>query len=279
MTDSIDTAWREQHAYLVNLGYQMLGDIGDAEDVAQEAFLRLARAGEPIEDVRAWLTVVTGRLCLDLLRSARVRRVHLGGDSATVAVPDPAPGPADRVTLDDEVSAALLAVLRMLSPGERVAFVLHDVFGAPFEEIATTVGRPVGTCRQLARRARAKVTGAGPGLVEVTRAEHRHVTEAFITACANGDLTALTAVLDPEVWGVGTVLADPPVPAQVNHGRHDVAVNLLRYLGPGATVVCAAEPVLLAFDRGRLFAVVVLTFRGERVIKIEATADPAARQP
>jgi RNA polymerase sigma-70 factor (ECF subfamily) len=115
--------------------------------------------------------------------------------------------------------------------------------------------------------------------VEVTRAEHRHVTEAFITACANGDLTALTAVLDPEVWGVGTVLADPPVPAQVNHGRHDVAVNLLRYLGPGATVVCAAEPVLLAFDRGRLFAVVVLTLRGERVIKIEATADPAARQP
>lgn len=279
MTDSIDTAWREHHAYLVNLGYQMLGDVGDAEDLAQEAFLRLSRLAAPVDDVRAWLTVVTGRLCLDLLRSARMRRERPDGDGTADVLPDKAPDPADRVTLDDEVSTALLAVLRTLSPGERVAFVLHDVFGIPFDEIAETVGRPVGTCRQLARRARTKITGSGPRLGDVTRAEHRRVTEAFITACANGDLAALTAVLDPEVWGVGTVLADPPLPPQVNHGPHDVAVNLLRYLGPGATVVCTAEPVLLAFDRGRLFAVVMLTFRGDRVVKIEATADPSARQP
>ncbi|MBI3226248.1 MAG: RNA polymerase sigma factor SigI [Mycolicibacterium cosmeticum] len=279
MTDAIDTAWREHHAYLVNLGYQMLGDVGHAEDLAQEAFLRLSRAAEPVDDVRAWLTVVTGRLCLDLLRSARMRRERPDGDGAAGVLPDLAPDPADRVTLDDEVSAALLAVLGTLSPGERVAFVLHDVFGIPFDEIAETVGRPVGTCRQLARRARTKVAGSGPRLGDVTRAEHRRVTEAFITACANGDLAALTSVLDPEVWGVGTVLAEVALQRQVNHGPHDVAVNLLRYLGPGATVVCAAEPVLLAFDRGHLFAVVVLTFRADRVVKIEATADPSARQP
>ncbi|GAS95253.1 RNA polymerase sigma factor SigI [Mycolicibacterium canariasense] len=276
MTGSIDTAWRAHHAYLVNLAYQMLGDVGDAEDIAQEAFLRLARAGETVDDLRAWLTVVAGRLCLDLLRSARVQRVRPDGDVAAATLPDPVPGPADRVTLDDEVSAALLAVLRTLSPAERVAFVLHDVFGTPFEEIAATVGRPVGTCRQLARRARTKIAGAGPGLAAVTRADHRRATEAFITACANGDLAALTAVLDPQVWGVGTVLHQDR--QQVNHGPHDVAVNLLRYLGPGATVVSPTESVLLAFDRGRVFAVLMLTLRGERVLKIEATADPAARQ-
>lgn len=280
MTDTIDTAWRAHHPYLVNIAYQMLGDVGDAEDLVQEAFLRLARAEQPIDDVRAWLTVVTGRLCLDLLRSARMRHERSEDAGDLGAVGGTAPDPADRVTLDEQVSNALLNVLRTLSPGERVAFVLHDVFGVPFEEIAGTLGRPVGTCRQLARRARTKVTGAGPRSVEVTRTEHRRVTDAFITACANGDLARLTEVLDPEVWGVGTILAETVLPQQVNHGRHDVAVNLLRYLGPGATVVCAAaEPVLLAFDRGRLFAVVVLTIRGDLVVKIEATANPAARLP
>ena len=110
-------------------------------------------------------------------------------------------------------------------------------------------------------------------------AEHQHVTDAFITACANGDLETLASLLDATVWGVGTVLADPAPPQQVNHGPHDVAVNLLRYLGPGAIVVGGppGEPVLLAFDHGRLFAVVVLTIRDGRVLKIEATADPSAR--
>jgi RNA polymerase sigma-70 factor (ECF subfamily) len=160
-----------------------------------------------------------------------------------------------------------------------VAFVLHDVFALPFEEIAETVGRPVGTCRQLARRARAKFTDAAPRPTDVARDEHQRVTEAFIAACSNGDLQALAAVLDPAVWGVGTVLADPTPPPQVNHGPHDVATNLLRYLGPGATVVTGApgEPVLLAFAEGRLFAVVVLTIRDGRILKIEATANPSAR--
>ena len=176
---------------------------------------------------------------------------------------------------------ALLEVLRRLSPGERVSFVLHDVFGLPFDAIAETVGRPPGTCRQLARRARAKIAVAQPKPGEVSVAEHQVVTEKFITACANGDLDALAAVLDPTVWGVGNVLTDPALPPQINHGPHDVAVNLLRYLGPGVTVVSgpAGQPVLLAYAERRLFAVIVLTIGDQLVTKIEATADPSARGP
>jgi RNA polymerase sigma-70 factor, ECF subfamily len=280
--DQIAEAWRRHRPYLVNLAYQMLGDIGDAEDVAQEAFLRLARADfDAIDDIRAWLTVVTGRLCLDQVRSARARYERPGDIDPEVAALNQSRrlDPADRVTLDDEVRTALLEVLRRLSPAERVSFVLHDVFAVPFDEIAETVGCPVGTCRQLARRARAKFAVAQPKPGDVPVAEQQLVTEKFITACSNGDLQALAAVLDPTVWGVGTVLTDPPLPPQINHGPHDVAVNLLRYLGPGVTVVSgpAGQPVLLAFAERRLFAVIVLTIGENLVTKIEATADPSAR--
>jgi RNA polymerase sigma-70 factor (ECF subfamily) len=280
--DPLADAWRRHRPYLVNLAYQMLGDVGDAEDVAQEAFLRLSRADtHAIEDVRAWLTVVAGRLCLDQVRSARARYERPGDiDPEGLALNQSGRlDPADQVTLDDEVRTALLEVLRRLSPGERVSFVLHDVFGMPFDAIAETVGRPVGTCRQLARRARAKFAMAQPSSSDVPTAEHQLVTERFVTACANGDLQALAAVLDPTVWGVGTLLVEPAPPPQINHGPHDVAVNLLRYLGPGVTVVSGpvGQPVLLAFANRQLFAVIVLTIRGRLVTKIEATADPSAR--
>jgi RNA polymerase sigma-70 factor (ECF subfamily) len=274
----VSDAWRRHRPYLVNLAYQMLGDVGEAEDIVQEAFLRFARAeaGE-IEDARGWLTVVASRLCLDQVRSARARNERPGDIHE-----QPAPAhldPAERITLDDEIRTALLEVLRRLSPGERVAFVLHDVFGVPFESISETVGRPVGTCRQLARRARTKFHAAQPKMSEVASAEHQLVTERFITACANGDLEGLAAVLDPTVWGVGTVLADPAPPPQINHGPDAVATNLLRYLWPDVTLVSgpAGGPVLLAFSERRLFAVIVLTIRESRVMKIEAIADPSAR--
>ncbi|HEV7582711.1 MAG TPA: RNA polymerase sigma factor SigI [Mycobacterium sp.] len=283
-TDQIADAWRRHRPYLVNLGYQILGDVGDAEDVAQEAFLRLSRVGtDEIDDVRGWLTVVTSRLCLDQVRSARTRYERLSqpgqADLDAVVAESRTLDPADRVTLDDEVRTALMEVLRRLSPGERVAFVLHDVFGVPFDTIAETVGRPIGTCRQLARRARSKFTAAQPKLSEVESAEHQLVTEKFITACANGDIAALTAVLDPTVWGVGTVLADPAPPPQINHGPVAVATNLMRYLGPGITLVSgpAGQHVVLAFAERRLFAAIVLTIRGPLVTKIEAIADPSAR--
>lgn len=275
----ITEAWRSHYPYLVNLAYQMLGDVGDAEDVAQEAFLRLSRAETDIADVRAWLTTVAGRLCLDQVRSARVRRESPTEQTSMPAVLSREPDPADRVTLDDEVSGALLQVLRQLSPGERVAFILHDVFQVPFDSIAATVGRPVGTCRQLARRAREKVAGTAVRADEVPVADHQLVTEKFITACAGGDVLALAAVLDPTVWGSGLVLTDPPLPAIVNHGAKLVSENLMLYLGPGITLVAGplGQPVLLAFFEQRLFAVVVLTIRDGLVHKIEATVDPVAR--
>ncbi len=276
---SVEAAWRSHRPYLVNLAYQMLGDVGDAEDVAQEAFLRLARTDvAQIDDIRGWLTVVAGRLCLDQVRSARVRHERPDEAGSVDEMRSRDPDPADRVTLDDEVRDAMLEVLRRLSPGERVAFVLHDVFQIPFEEIAETVGRPVGTCRQLARRARVKFTSTSPRLTDVADAEHQLVTDRFITACANGDLEALTAVLDPTVWGVGTILGEGAPPPQVNHGPDDVGRNLLRYLGHGATLVSGpvGQPVLLAFTDRRLFAVIVLTVRNNLILKIEATVDPSA---
>ncbi|GFG49728.1 RNA polymerase subunit sigma [Mycolicibacterium agri] len=278
MTQSpaVEAAWRSHRPYLVNLAYQMLGDVGEAEDVAQEAFLRLSRADvDAIDDVRGWLTVVAGRLCLDQLRSSRTRHERPDGmERADMASTEP--DPADRVTLDDEVRAAMLEVLRRLSPGERVSFVLHDIFGMPFGEIAAAVGRPVGTCRQLARRARGKFADAAPRLADVAASEHQLVTERFITACANGDLDALTAVLDPAVWGVATLLSGKAPRSQRSEGRDAVGRRLIRYLGRGATLVSGSvsEPVVFAFRDRRLFAVLVLTLRQGRVHKIEATVDP-----
>lgn len=284
MTDSsaVEAAWRSHRPYLVNLAYQMLGDVGEAEDVAQEAFLRLSRSDvDDIDDVRGWLTVVAGRLCLDQLRSARARREHTEGAETIEGLQPHEPDPADRVTIDDEVRSAMLELLRRLSPGERVSFVLHDVFQMPFTDIAETVGRPVGTCRQLARRARGKFVTAAPRLSDIADAEHRRVTETFITACANGDLEALTAVLDPTVWGVGTILGDGAPPPQINHGPDEVGHNLLRYLGHGATLVSGpvGEPVLLACAERRLFAVIVLTIADNLVRKIEASVDPTGSGP
>lgn len=272
----MEAAWRSHRPYLVNLAYQMLGDIGEAEDVAQEAFLRLSRTSE-VDDVRAWLTVVAGRLCLDQMRSARARHEQPDESGALDVAASREADPADRVTLDDEVRTALLEVLRRLSPGERVAFVLHDVFQMPFDEVAETVGRPVGTCRQLARRARAKFADSaksGPRPVDVTNVEHRIVTEKFITACTNGDLQALAAVLDPTVWGVATFVNGAP--EQVNHGRDVVAPNLLRFLGQGATLVIGPAGEVRGYARRALVAVLVLTVREGLVIKIEATVDPSA---
>jgi RNA polymerase sigma-70 factor (ECF subfamily) len=262
----------------VNLAYQMLGDVGEAEDVAQEAFLRLSRTdASQIDDVRAWLTVVAGRLCLDQLRSARARHEQPDESAALDITPSREWDPADRVTLDDEVHTALLEVLRRLTPAERVAFVLHDVFQMPFDEIAETVGRPVGTCRQLARRARAKFSDASSRGSDVSDLDHQLVTEKFITACTNGDLEALAAVLDPTVWGVATFLGDPTPPPQINHGRDAVAPNLLRFLSRGTLVTgSVGEPVVFAFVNRRLVAVLVLTVRDNLIVKIEATVDPSA---
>ncbi len=276
MAADFTTQWRAHRAYLVNVCYQMLGDLGDAEDVVQESFVRLSRASD-VEDTRGWLTVVAGRLCLDMLRSARVRREQVVADGGSEQL-SREPDPADRITLDDQVSGALWEVLRRLTPGERVVFVLHDVFGLPFDQIAATVGRPAGTCRQLARRARLKFADAPARVAAVDPSKHHRLTEAFIDACAHGDLNGLSALLDPSVWGVGRIIGPGALPPQTNHGPAQVSLNLLRYLGPGTTLVAAATspPVLIASRRRRVFAMIHLTVRDGVICAIEASVDPSA---
>jgi RNA polymerase sigma-70 factor (ECF subfamily) len=261
----------------------MLGDIGAAEDVVQDAFTRLLHAapGE-IADERGWLIVVTSRLCLDQIRSARSRRerAHDPGQLEAAAPPaQPAlADPADRVTFDDSVHLALLVVLQRLTPAERVAFVLHDIFGMPFGTVAETVGRTPAACRQLATRARQKISGDGGGRFDVTAAEHRQVTDRFIAASATGDFAGLLAVLDPGAWGdidYGPAAAKPHV---VVTGAGRVARHLLHYWGPPATLVShpvAGQPALLGFHGRQLTGVVVLSLRGESIQSVHVIADPA----
>src|SRR4029453_18284379 len=162
--DFVAAAWRADRAYLIDLAYRMLGDIGAAEDVVQEAFLRLDMV-EPgaVRDPRGWLIVVTSRLCLDRIRSAQNRREHPSDtawlDSALSVSQQKVVDPADRVTLDEEVSEALLVLLQRLSPANPVSLLPHDFFQLPFDKIEKILGKPTATCRQLAKRARAKVAG------------------------------------------------------------------------------------------------------------------------
>jgi RNA polymerase sigma-70 factor (ECF subfamily) len=182
---------------LLRLAYSELGDLGEAEDVVQEAWLRLERSdAEAIENLDGWLTTVVARLALDRLKSARARRETYIGPW----LPEPlsSEDPADRVTLDESVSYALLTVLEQLSPAERTAFVLHDVFDLPFGEVAEVVGRTPEAVRQLASRARRHVKRESPRFA-ASHDEHDRAVRAFAQAVAEGDLSGLVAVLDPDV--------------------------------------------------------------------------------
>jgi RNA polymerase sigma-70 factor (ECF subfamily) len=272
----ISRAWAAHRPYLLDLAFRMLGDVGRAEDVVQEAFYRLARSDlASIEDERGWLIVVTSRLCLDQIGSARARHElpvarEVFERRETAAGPDP----ADRVTLDDSVRLALLVVLQRLSPAERVAYVLHDVFQVPFDVISDTVGRPPATCRQLARRARKKLESPDLGSARsVPETEHRAVTDRFIAACATGSMQALVDILDPQVHG-GVDLR----PGFTVTGAQRVAANLLRFWGSGPTLVSlpvAGEPCLLAFLERDLAGVIVLTVRDDRITKVFVHAEPS----
>jgi RNA polymerase sigma-70 factor (ECF subfamily) len=183
---------------LLRLAYSELGDVGEAEDVVQEAWLRLERVdAAAIDNLDGWLTTVVARLALDRLRSARARREAYVGPWLPEPVVSDA-DPADRVTLDESVSYALLAVLEHLSPAERTAFVLHDVFDVPFADVAAVVGRTPEAVRQLASRARRHVTRERPRFT-ASRDEHDRAVRAFAEAVAEGDLEGLVAVLDPDV--------------------------------------------------------------------------------
>ena len=282
-TSRVEQAWRMHRSYLVNLAYSMLRDVAGAEDATQEAFARLADAEiTEIRDVRGWLIVVTSRICLDQMGSARARRETLREFDAIDTVAPIWSGssvdPADRVTLDDEVRLALLVVLECLSPPERVAFVLHDVFGLSFDIVARALGRPAPTCRQLAHRARLAIRAERPVTAGADLAEQRLVTERFVAACANGDLDGLLAVLAPDVEGTVDLGSTDRRSGVVVHGAHTVARNLLRYFGSWATLVeipAAGPPVVVSFVAGRLHALMVLGTREDAIADIHVTADSA----
>jgi RNA polymerase sigma-70 factor (ECF subfamily) len=293
--DLVAAAWRADRAYLIDLAYRMLSDVGAAEDVVQEAFLRLdlAEPGE-VRDPRGWLTVVTSRLCLDRIRSAHNRRERPSDtawlDSALALDRQAMVDPADRVTLDDEVSEALLILLQRLSPAERVSFVLHDVFQLPFDQVAEILGKPSATCRQLAKRARAKVAG-GPQTTSSDVAGHElhKLSQTFLAACANGDLQALTAVLHDEVWGVADFsVGDPPQlrprrsSQQVQRGADRIARTLLRFFGGNVTLVSAPAAsglTFLAFLERRPYATITASVDGGLLTNMHVVVNQDALRP
>jgi RNA polymerase sigma-70 factor (ECF subfamily) len=201
--DELATAYETARPRLVRVAYAVLGTYSEAEDVVADTWLRLAAADQrdPIRDVEAWAVVAVSRGALDTLRSARVRRETYVGPwlpEPMVSWPAGDDDPAERVTLDSTVSYALLVVLETLTPGERVAWVLHDLFGMPFPEVAGVVGRTPEAVRQLAARARAHVR-SGTARVPLTDGEHDRTVLAFLRAAAGGGLADLIAVLDPRV--------------------------------------------------------------------------------
>ncbi|HEY7135842.1 MAG TPA: sigma-70 family RNA polymerase sigma factor [Acidimicrobiia bacterium] len=268
----IHALWREHEAPLRSIATRILHDGREAEDVVQDAFARLARRDvTAIDDVRGWLTVVVRRLCLDRLRSAYARRESPAtGTLPDAFATDPGADPADRVTLDDQVQLALAMVLDRLTPAERTAFVLHDVFGFPFDVIGEVVGRSAGACRQLARRARASIRSGGPpASVDVRDAAHRELTERFIAACAGGDLGELMTLLDPDVSGEA-VLHGYGTVGHVISGRDIVARRLLEFFGPASGTTLVPVPIIgrpgfVAVDGGGVGIVVRLDEREGRV--------------
>ncbi|NEA28505.1 RNA polymerase sigma factor SigJ [Actinomadura bangladeshensis] len=193
--------FEEHRPHLKAVAYRMLGSLAEADDALQEAWLRLARSDErEIDNLGGWLTTVVGRVCLDVLR-ARKRR---GEESLEARLPDPVVGredgsdPEQQALMADSVGLALLVVLESLSPAERLAFVLHDMFGLPFEEIAPIVDRTPATAKKLASRARQRVRGAAPP-PDPDPVGQRRVVDAFLTAARDGDFDALLSLLDPDV--------------------------------------------------------------------------------
>lgn len=275
MTDAdlLARRFETDRARLRAIAYRMLGSRTDAEDAVQEAWLRLSRAGDAgVENLGGWLTTVVARVCLDMLRVRRARRE----ESADEAVPRlaAAADAEQEALLAESVGLAMLVVLDRLTPAERVAFVLHDMFDLPFEEIAGIVGRSVDASRQLASRARRRVRGA-TGDPEFDRDRQRQVVEAFLAASRRGDFDALLALLDPSVVARADAAAVAAGAAPEVHGAAEVATTF-------AGRARAARPALvdglvgLAWaPGGRPRVVFDFTTENGRIVAIDLIADPA----
>jgi RNA polymerase sigma factor (sigma-70 family) len=269
--------FEQSRAHLRVVAYRMLGSTAEAEDAVQEAWIRFARADAgAVENLRGWLTTVVSRVCLDMLRARRARREDLL-DDPVVTLEDPT-DPEQEALLADSVGLALLVVLETLSPDERLAFVLHDMFGVPFEEIAPIVDRNPAAARQLASRARRRVRGVDPVVTGKSLAHQRRVVDAFLAASREGDFEALVSVLDPDVVfraDRGTDLA--PGAIEIRGAREVANVVLAR----GTPFAPFARPAVVdgqagaaVIVRGRLRSVVKFTIVGERVVGMDLTIDP-----
>jgi RNA polymerase sigma-70 factor (ECF subfamily) len=276
--------FEEHRPYLRRLAYSNLGSLTDADDVVQEAWLRLQRQHESgkaaeIDNLRAWLTTVTGRLALDYLGSARVRREQYVGEW----LPEPEVttwnDPADRITQDERVTTALLVVLESLSPAERTAFVLQDVFGMTGPEVAEVIGRTPAAVRQLASRARKRIEDGTPRF-PASPDEQEKVVSAFAVAWRSGDLSALLGVLDSAVSLTADGGGKVPAIRRPVHGAELVAKLLLGwYHAPSASgawgraVLVNGQPGLVVFD-GTHTGVFAFTVDAGRIVAIDVVRNP-----
>jgi len=268
----------EQHrAHLRAVAYRMLGSASEAEDAVQEAWIRLGRTDvSDVENLRAWLTTVVARVCLDMLRTRTSRRE----DSLDTHVPDPvitrADGdPESEAMRVDSVGLALLVVLETLEPAERLAFVLHDVFGMSFDEIAPIVDRSAVAARQLASRARRRVQSKAPKADALP--QQRRVIDAFMAAARNGDFEGLVAVLDPDIVlrADGGALAGL---SRVVRGAREVASQAATFSKSGLSLQLVLVNSQLGFvsrrPDGRLFSVIGFSIAGGRIVGMDILADP-----
>jgi RNA polymerase sigma-70 factor (ECF subfamily) len=285
--DRLAAAFSQARARLVRIAYAIVGTRTEAEDVVADCWLRLVAADghQRVRDIESWAVVAVSRMALDVLRSARVRREHYVGPwlpeplLTGLAGAGPVGDPADKVTLDDEVSYALLVVLEALSPPERTAFVLHDVFGMTFSEIAAVVDRSPVSVRQLASRARRHVREHAP-TPSVDVAGHRRVVAAFEAAATSGDLVTLIRLLDPEVVlvtdGGGVVAsARKPVTGVDRVARFALAVFAKAHNeGRLERVDVNGAPGFAVYDGGDLAGIVSVTVAGERVTRVDIVRAP-----
>jgi RNA polymerase sigma factor (sigma-70 family) len=286
--DWLAERFEASRTHLRGVAYRMLGSLSEAEDAVQEAWLRLGRADTSgVENLGAWLTTVVARVCLDMLRSRRSRREEPLGDQA----PDPVAGqrggidPEQEALLADSVGLALVVVLERLTPAERVAFVLHDMFDLRFDEIAPIVGRTPAAARQLASRGRRRVQGAARG-PEADLTRRREVVDAFLAASRGGDLAALLALLDPEVVlradeaavkaGAAKEVLGAAAVAATFSGRARTAQAALVNGAAGAVWAPGGRPrVVFAFTvaRSKIVAIDMLA-DAERLSRLELTILP-----
>jgi RNA polymerase sigma-70 factor (ECF subfamily) len=277
--DWLTERFEEHRPRLRAVAYRMLGSVGEAEDAVQDAWLRLDRADTAeVDNLGAWLTTVVARVCLNMLRTRRTR----GEEPLDVRVPDPVISPAagtdpeQEALLADSVGLALLVVLDTLTPAERLAFVLHDTFAVPFEDIGPMIDRTPAAARQLASRARRRVRGQAPA-PDPDIAQQRAVVDAFFAAARDGDFDALVAVLHPDVVlraDGGTSRTRPTVVlrgAQNVAGQAVVATRLAPYVRPA--LINGAAGVVVPVN-GKVFSVMGFTVVDGRIAAVDVLYDP-----